>query len=287
MKSTPLTADDHTDRIAKFRGLKKGTNVWDRPPRIRRGGRPGARADPGILRIPDPTSRALRPDRLGTRHRPNAPETLLAPRIGASMVDLSRRGRAAVSLVRGASATGPCLTALFGNSALHEGRKVRHGTVPLAWGIGMPYGRARGISAPSSLFISSRACLQRKQPRGRPMKKHLLLVTGPLDESQVPQFLAALRRAAGSVRIQEVGGRRANEQRPLTPRQLQVLRAIASGNTVGEIAAFLKISRKTVETHRQKNHRAPRNPPSGGPRAVLPEARDCPGHLAAEVMIWT
>lgn len=84
------------------------------------------------------------------------------------------------------------------------------------------------------------------------MKKHLLLVTGPLDESQVPQFLAALRRAAGSVRIQEVGGRRAKEQRPLTPRQLQVLRAIASGNTVGEIAAFLKISRKTVETHRQK-----------------------------------
>lgn len=29
MKSTPLTADAHTDRIAKFCGLKKGTNAWE------------------------------------------------------------------------------------------------------------------------------------------------------------------------------------------------------------------------------------------------------------------
>jgi DNA-binding NarL/FixJ family response regulator len=48
----------------------------------------------------------------------------------------------------------------------------------------------------------------------------------------------------------ERAGERGDEFEPLTPRELEVLKLIAEGNTSKEIAALLVLSIKTVERHR-------------------------------------
>ena len=48
----------------------------------------------------------------------------------------------------------------------------------------------------------------------------------------------------------QLAGRGETDTGPLTPRQREILQLIAEGNTTKQIAAALKISVKTVETHR-------------------------------------
>jgi len=86
----------------------------------------------------------------------------------------------------------------------------------------------------------------------------LLLATDSLPLGKCPKFLAALRKGVGGIRILVVGGLpdsiRDDASGPgalaLTPRQVEVLRGIAMGFSMKEIAHRLKISPKTAETHR-------------------------------------
>jgi DNA-binding NarL/FixJ family response regulator len=51
-----------------------------------------------------------------------------------------------------------------------------------------------------------------------------------------------------------VDGKEAREKIPLSPREIDVLRLLAQGNSNKEIAAALFISVRTVETHRRTIH---------------------------------
>jgi DNA-binding NarL/FixJ family response regulator len=85
----------------------------------------------------------------------------------------------------------------------------------------------------------------------------LILVTGNLDEQSM---IATIRAGAESLVLKSnlrrlrpaieaaISNRRLLEQ--LSPRQIEVLRYVAEGQTTREIAARLQLSVKTVETHR-------------------------------------
>src|SRR5437762_735703 len=78
----------------------------------------------------------------------------------------------------------------------------------------------------------------------------LLLVTSPIERSQARALLVRLRKRCTGVRVRLVGSFPRRHPDVLTGRQREVLRGIAVGATVKEIAARLGISVKTVETHR-------------------------------------
>ncbi|MEW5917844.1 MAG: response regulator transcription factor [Gemmatimonadota bacterium] len=85
----------------------------------------------------------------------------------------------------------------------------------------------------------------------------LILVTGTLDEQSL---ISAIRNGAENLVLKSnlhrlrsaiesaLASRRPLEQ--LSPRQIEVLRYVADGQTTREIAARLQLSVKTVETHR-------------------------------------
>ena len=85
----------------------------------------------------------------------------------------------------------------------------------------------------------------------------LILLANSLDD----QFaVASIREGAEDIVLQHNLGRLSDaiesalavrrRLRKLTPRQLEVLRLVASGHTTREIARRLKLSAKTVESHR-------------------------------------
>lgn len=80
----------------------------------------------------------------------------------------------------------------------------------------------------------------------------LLLVTAPMEESQIPLAASLLKIGFAGLRIVAVVKLPKRKLVVLSPRQTQVLREITLGTSVKEIAHKLKISGKTVETHRQK-----------------------------------
>lgn len=91
------------------------------------------------------------------------------------------------------------------------------------------------------------------------MKKRLLLVTELVSKSGEHRLLAALEKGMAGVRllvVQEsprmaVPARGRKKIRPLlSPRQKQVLAEIARGTSTAEIARLLRLSPKTIETHR-------------------------------------
>jgi len=86
-----------------------------------------------------------------------------------------------------------------------------------------------------------------------------------LKSSGVPEILLAIREVLSGriyvspsinqevVRVQlERAGRRAEAQTGLTPRQREVLRLLAEGKSLKEVAAVLRISVKTVEFHKYR-----------------------------------
>ena len=85
----------------------------------------------------------------------------------------------------------------------------------------------------------------------------LLVVSGGIDGETAVACLRAgaedyvmktrLERLPGSIEAALLVRRRL---RKLTPRQLQVLRLVAEGHTTPEIARRLRLSAKTIETHR-------------------------------------
>jgi DNA-binding NarL/FixJ family response regulator len=85
----------------------------------------------------------------------------------------------------------------------------------------------------------------------------LILVSSALDEQTVVASVRAgaedivlkrnLSRLSGAIEAALAIRRRL---RKLTPRQLEVLRLVAAGHTTREIARRLKLSAKTVESHR-------------------------------------
>lgn len=78
----------------------------------------------------------------------------------------------------------------------------------------------------------------------------MLLLTEAIPEAGARRLQAALKKGIAGVRIRQVGRLPVGERVPLTPRQAQVLREIAAGGSVKEIAGRMGISAKTVETHR-------------------------------------
>jgi DNA-binding NarL/FixJ family response regulator len=85
----------------------------------------------------------------------------------------------------------------------------------------------------------------------------LILVSGTLDEETAVSSIRAgaedivlkknLSRLSGAIEAALAVRRRL---RKLTPRQLEVLRLVAVGHTTRDIARRLKLSAKTVESHR-------------------------------------
>jgi DNA-binding NarL/FixJ family response regulator len=85
----------------------------------------------------------------------------------------------------------------------------------------------------------------------------LIVVAGALDEAALVAYLRAgaadlvlthnLTRLAAAV---EGAVAQRRPLQALSPRQLEVLRLVASGSTTGDIAQRLKLSVKTVEAHR-------------------------------------
>ena len=92
-------------------------------------------------------------------------------------------------------------------------------------------------------------------------KVHVLLISGPIERRSVSRLLAQAKKHLPGVRhilVKESGtpprkGRTNHHARAdlLTPRQREVLRGIATGVTMKEIARILNVSLKTAETHRQ------------------------------------
>jgi DNA-binding CsgD family transcriptional regulator len=81
---------------------------------------------------------------------------------------------------------------------------------------------------------------------------HLLLVTAPIEKSRARELLAEFRKRAPEFPVRLVGPLPGGDAEVLTPRQREILREIAMGASVKEIAIRLGISPKTVETHRSK-----------------------------------
>jgi two-component system response regulator NreC len=80
-----------------------------------------------------------------------------------------------------------------------------------------------------------------------------------LKESSATELVEAIRRALSGVSYLDptigalvVGTRAPATERALTPREIDVLRLIALGNTNAEIAEALSLSVRTVETHRSR-----------------------------------
>lgn len=71
--------------------------------------------------------------------------------------------------------------------------------------------------------------------------------------TELPDAIAALRRGERyvSAKLTTVAAPARPSEQPLTPRERDVLRGIARGQTNKEIASDLKISHRTVETHRE------------------------------------
>jgi DNA-binding NarL/FixJ family response regulator len=85
-------------------------------------------------------------------------------------------------------------------------------------------------------------------------KVHVLLISGPVEKKSVSRLLARARKHLPRVRLlllEDSGRRRAGGSNHLTPRQREVLRGIATGVSMREIARLLNVSVKTAETHRQ------------------------------------
>lgn len=87
-----------------------------------------------------------------------------------------------------------------------------------------------------------------RRPSGK--KVQLLVLSSPLEMHRVSELQALLRHGMAGVRFVSVSVLDQDRQITLTSRQRQVLRGIASGETVKEIARRLGIAQKTVETHR-------------------------------------
>jgi len=78
----------------------------------------------------------------------------------------------------------------------------------------------------------------------------LLLLTARVSEARAPGILGDVRRGARGVRILEVARFPGPRCGALTRRQAEILRELAVGASVKEIAVLFGISVKTVETHR-------------------------------------
>jgi len=78
----------------------------------------------------------------------------------------------------------------------------------------------------------------------------LLLLTARISERRAPGLIEGVRRGARGVRILEVARIPGPRCGALSPRQTQILRELALGASVKEIAVLFGISAKTVETHR-------------------------------------
>lgn len=82
-------------------------------------------------------------------------------------------------------------------------------------------------------------------------KVRLLLLTKEINASEWKDHLTRVKR--GGVKLALVATLPRQDHRPkLTPRQIDVLRGMALGRRTKEIARDLRISIKTVETHRQQ-----------------------------------
>jgi DNA-binding CsgD family transcriptional regulator len=78
----------------------------------------------------------------------------------------------------------------------------------------------------------------------------LLLMTARVSEARASGLLGDVRRGARGVRILEVARFPGPSCGALSPRQAEILRELALGASVKEIAVLFGISAKTVETHR-------------------------------------
>jgi len=83
-------------------------------------------------------------------------------------------------------------------------------------------------------------------------KTRVLLISSRVDSAELGRILRRVRRVVGNATLTVVApaprSRRVEEV--LSPRQIDVLRELASGRGPKEIASRLGISRKTVDTHR-------------------------------------
>src|SRR5262245_16825646 len=87
----------------------------------------------------------------------------------------------------------------------------------------------------------------------RPKKHRVLLLTSPIGAAARRQLLKDLRKRLKGVTLSclatpAVGG---ETDIRLSPRLKQVLLGLAMGQSVKEIATQLRLSQKTIETHRQ------------------------------------
>lgn len=83
-------------------------------------------------------------------------------------------------------------------------------------------------------------------------RARVLLFTSPVDPRGLDRFLRRARRGFGRLTLTPVvptDGRFPVEE-VLSPRQIDVLRELATGRSTKEIASKMGISAKTVESHR-------------------------------------
>jgi two-component system, NarL family, nitrate/nitrite response regulator NarL len=136
-------------------------------------------------------------------------------------------------------------------SDLHPDLVILDVSMPGASGLAV-IGRLREVS-PSSrvLILSMHADAEYVREANRLGTAGYLLKDDAATE--LPDAIAALRRGERylSAKLAAVSSDARPSDQPLTPRERDVLRGIARGQTNKEIAGDLKISHRTVETHRE------------------------------------
>jgi len=80
----------------------------------------------------------------------------------------------------------------------------------------------------------------------------LLLLTAPVDPARAGVVLRKLEKAVAGLRLRQITALPSKNADTLTSRQREVLRGIAVGGCMKELAVRLGISVKTVETHRSR-----------------------------------
>jgi DNA-binding NarL/FixJ family response regulator len=113
-------------------------------------------------------------------------------------------------------------------------------------------GRLREVSASSRvLILSMHADAEYVREADRLGAAGYLLKDDAATE--LPDAIATMRRGERyvSAKLATVSSAGRPSDQPLTPRERDVLRGIARGQTNKEIASDLKISHRTVETHRE------------------------------------
>ena len=80
----------------------------------------------------------------------------------------------------------------------------------------------------------------------------LLLLTAPVDPTCAGTILRKFEKAVAGLRVRQITVLPSMDANTLSSRQREVLRGIAAGSSMKELAVRLGISVKTVETHRSQ-----------------------------------